>query len=96
MRDCKIWLGMPHDYGNRPYTASSQVLQDVIKKEMRNAPNTVVLNRRYSIMDTSLRVMFQREELKGGAYSRLKILLRGEYENRWEVLREQDHRENMG
>lgn len=96
MRDCKLWLGMPHDYSNRPHTVSSQVLQDVIKKEMRGAQNTVVLNRRYSIMDTNLRVMFQREELKGGTYSRMKILLRGEYENRWEVLREQDHREDMG
>lgn len=90
MRDCKLWLGLPQDRSNRPYTASSQVLQDVIKKEMRGAPNTVVLNRRYSIMSTSLRVMFEREELRGGTYSRLKILLRGEYEKRWEVLRGTD------
>lgn len=99
MRDCKIWLGLPRNYngdGMCPRTASSQVLQDVIKRGMRGAPNTVVLNRRYSVMDTNLRVMFQREELKGGTYSRLKILLRDEYEKRWEVLREQDYRENMG
>lgn len=88
MRDCKLWLGLPLDQSNRPRTASSQVLQDIIKREMRGAPNTTVLNRRYSIMDTSLRVMFQREELRGVPYSRLKILLRGEYEKRWEVLRE--------
>lgn len=96
MRDCKIWLGMPHDYGNRPCTASSQILQDAIKKEMRGAPNIVVLNRRYSFMNTNLRLMFEREELRGGTYSRLKILLRGEYDSRWEVLREQDRREDMG
>lgn len=88
MRDCKVWLNLPQDRGNRPRTASSQVLQDVIKKEMRGAPNTVVLNRRYFVMDTSLRLMFEREELKGGTYSRLKILLRGEYEKRYEVLRD--------
>lgn len=96
MRDCKLWLGLPPDQSNRPCTASSQVLQDIIKREMHGAPNTTVLSRRYSIMDTSLRVMFQREELRGVTYSRLKILLRGEYEKRWEVLREQDYRENMG
>lgn len=88
MRDCKVWLKLPQDRGNRPRTASSQVLQDVIKKEMRGALNTVVLNRRYFVMDTSLRLMFEREELKGGTYSRLKILLRGEYEKRYEVLRD--------
>ena len=86
MRDCKVWLGMPHDYGDRPRTVSSQVLQDIIKKEMRGAPNTAVLNRRYSFMDTSLRTLFEHEELRGSPYLRLKILLRGEYEKRYEVL----------
>ena len=86
MRDCKLWLGLPHNYGERPRSVSSQVLQDIIKKEMRNAPNIVVLNRRYSFMNTSLRTLFERDELKGAPYSRLKILLRGEYENRYEVL----------
>ena len=86
MRDCKVWLGLPHDYRYRPRSVSSQVLQDIIKKEMRNAPNIVVLNRRYSFMNTSLRTLFEHEELKGAPYSRLKILLRGEYEKRYEVL----------
>ena len=88
MRDCKPWLDLPHDYRHRPRSVSSQVLQDIIKKEMRGAPNTVVLNRRYSFMNTSLRTLFEREELKGAPYSRLKILLRGEYEKRYEVLRD--------
>jgi hypothetical protein len=88
MRDCKVWLGLPHDYGDCPCSVSSQVLQDIIKKEMRNAPNIVVLNRRYSFMNTSLRTLFEHEELKGAPYSRLKILLRGEYETRYEVLRD--------
>lgn len=90
MRDCKIWLGLPRNYngdGTYPCTASSQILQNVIKKEMRGAPNTVVLNRRYSIMDMNLRLMFEHEELRGATYSRLKILLRGEYEESWEALR---------
>ena len=86
MRDCKVWLGLPKIRVDRPYSVSSQVLQNIIKKEMRNAPNIVVLNRRYSFMNTSLRTLFEREELKGAPYSRLKILLRGEYEKRFEVL----------
>lgn len=99
MRDCKIWLGLPRNYngdGSYPCTASSQILQDAIKNEMRSAPNKAILNRRHSIMYTNLRLMFEHEELRGATYSRLKILLRGEYEKRWEVLREQDHREDMG
>ena len=86
MRDCKIWLGLPKIRGDRPRSASSQVLQDIIKKEMRGAPDIVVLNRRYSFMNTSLRTLFEHEELKGAPYSRLKILLREEYEKRYEVL----------
>ena len=86
MRDCKLWLGLPHDNRGRLRSVSSQILQDIIKKEMRNAPNIVVLNRRYSFMNTSLRTLFEHEELKGAPYSRLKILLRGEYEKRYEVL----------
>ena len=86
MRDCKIWLHLPQIRGDRPHSVSSLVLQDIIKKEMRGAPNIVVLNRRYSFMNTSLRTLFEHEELKGAPYSRLKILLRGEYEKRYEVL----------
>lgn len=86
MRDCKLWLGLPHVYGERPRSASSQVLQEIIKKEMRGAQDIAVLHRRYSIMNTSLQLMFEHEELKGGPYCRLKILLRGEYEKRREVL----------
>lgn len=88
MRDCKSWLGLPQIRGDRPRSVSSQVLQNIIKKEMRGAPNIVVLNREYSIMSTSLRALFEHEELKGEPYSRLKILLRGEYEKRYEVLRD--------
>ena len=87
MRDCKLWLGLPRERGDRPLSASSMVLQQIIKKEMRNAPNRAVLNRRYSIMSTNLRLMLEHEELSGPSYSRLKILLRGEYENRWNALR---------
>lgn len=86
MRDCKLWLNLQHDYRDRPRSVSSQVLQNIIKKEMRGAPNIVVLNRRYSFMSTSLRTMFEHEELHGAPYSRLKILLLGEYETRYEVL----------
>ena len=88
MRDCKLWLGLPQNRGDRPRSVSSQVLQDIIKKEIRNAPNILALNRRYFLMDTSLRTMFEHEELHGAPYSRLKILLRGEYEKRYEVLRD--------
>ena len=86
MRDCKLWLGLPQIRGDRPRSVSSMALQDIIKKEIRNAPNIVVLNRRYSFMNTSLRTLFEHEELKGAPYSRLKILLRGEYEKLYEVL----------
>lgn len=88
MRDCKLWLGLQHNYSDRPRSVSSQVLQDIIKKEMRGSTNIIVLNRRYSFMNTSLRTLFEREELRGAQYSRLKILLRGEYEERYEVLRD--------
>lgn len=88
MRDCKLWLGLPRIREDRPRSVSSQVLQDIIKKEIRGAPNITVLNRRYSFMNTSLRTMFEHEELHGAPYSRLKIILRGEYEKRYEVLRD--------
>lgn len=88
MRDCKLWLDLPKNRGDRPRSVSSQVLQNIIKKEMRGAPDINVLNRRYSFMNTSLRTMFEHEELHGAPYSRLKILLRGEYETRYEVLRD--------
>ena len=87
MRTCKEWMGQPRTQHERPYTESSLLLQQTIKKEMRNAPNRSVLNRRYTIMSTNLRLMLEHEELSGPAYSRLKILLRGEYENRWNELR---------
>ena len=90
MRTCKEWMGARRTHGERPRTESSQVLQSIIKKEMRNAPNTVVLNRSYTIMNTNLRLMFERAALSGASYSRLKIFLRGEYENRWESLRKED------
>ena len=90
MRTCKEWMGQPRTNHERPHTASSQVLNSIIIKEMRNAPNRAVLNRRYTIMSTNLRLMFEHEELSGPSYSRLKILLRGEYENRWNVLRKED------
>lgn len=89
MRDCKLWLGLPRNRGDRPRSASIMVLQDIIKKEMRGAPNRTVLNRRYTIMSTNLRLMFEHEELSGPSYSRLKILLRGEYEDRWNALRKE-------
>ena len=90
MRTCKEWMGSPRTHGERPHTESSQVLQSIIKKEMRSAPNKAILNRRHSIMYTNLRLMFEREALSGPSYSRLKIFLRGEYENRWEALQKED------
>ena len=89
MRTCKEWMGSPRTNHERPHTESSQVLQSIIKKEMRSAPNKAILNRRHSIMYTNLRLMFEREALNGPSYSRLKIFLRGEYENRLEKLREE-------
>ena len=88
MRTCKEWAGSPRT-NHRTYTESSYFLLPIIKKEMRNAPNRKVLNRRYSIMSTNLRLMFEHEELSGPAYSRLKIILRGEYEDRWNLLRKE-------
>lgn len=89
MRTCKEWASSPRTNYECPRTELSQVLQSIIKKEMRGAANRGVLNRRYSIMNTNLRGMFEREALSGPAYSRLKILLRGEYENRWAALRKE-------
>ena len=88
MRTCKEWMGRPRTNHKRPHTASSQLLQDIIKNEMRRSPNVAALNRRYSIMSTNLRLMFAHEELSGTAYSRLKNILRGEYElcfEAWEM-----------
>ena len=90
MRTCKEWMGSPRTNHERPHTESSLMLQQIIEKEIRNAPNRSVLNRRYTIMSTNLRLMFEHEELSGPAYSRLKILLRGEYENRLNALRKED------
>lgn len=89
MRTCKEWMGSPRT-NHASHTESSQVLQSIIKTEMRNAPNRVILNRRYTIMSTNLRLLFEHEELSGYAYSHLKILLRGEYEDRWNALRKED------
>lgn len=89
MRTCKEWMGQPRSHHERPHTESSLLLQQIIKKEMQNASSRSVLNRRYTIMSTNLRLMFEHEELSGPAYSRLKILLRGEYENRWNELRKE-------
>ena len=90
MRTCKEWTEQPRTNHARPHTESSYFLHPIIIKEMRNAQNRAVLNRRYSIMSTNLRLMFEHEELSGPSYSRLKILLRGEYENRWNALRKED------
>ena len=88
MRTCKEWMDS-HPNHARSHTESSYFLKPIIIKEIRNAPNKVVLNRRYSIMYTNLRLMFEHEELSGPAYSRLKIILRGEYETRFEALRKE-------
>ena len=89
MRTCKEWMDSPRT-NHRTYTVSSYFLHPIIIKEIRNAPNRAVLNRRYTIMSTSLRLMFERDELSGPAYSRLKIILRGEYETRLEALQKED------
>ena len=88
MRTCKEWMDSPRTSHARPHTEYSYFLKPIIIKEIRNAPNRAVLNRRYMIMDTNLRLMFEHEELSGPAYSRLKIILRGEYETRLEELQE--------
>lgn len=89
MRTCKEWMGQPRTNHEHQRTESSLLLQQTIKKEMRNAASRSVLNRRYTIMSTNLRLMFEHAELSGPSYSRLKILLRGEYENRWNELRKE-------
>ena len=89
MRTCKEWMGSPRTT-HHTYTESSYFLHPIIKKEMRNAPNRSVLNRRYTIMSTNLRLLFEHEELIGPTYSRLKIILRGEYENCLEALQKED------
>ena len=89
MRTCKEWMDSPRT-SHRTYTEYSYFLRPIIIREIRNAPNKDVLNRRYSIMDTNLRLMFEREELSGQVYSRLKIILRGEYETRLEALQKED------
>ena len=88
MRTCKEWMDSPRT-SRRTYTESSYFLKPIIIKELRNAQNRSVLNRRYSIMSTNLRLMFEHEELSGPAYSRLKIILRGEYEARLEALQKE-------
>ena len=90
MRTCKEWMDSHRTNHARNYTESSYFLQPIIIKEIRNAPDRTVLNRRYSIMSTNLRLMFEREVLSGPSYSRLNILLRGEYEFRLEVLQKED------
>lgn len=89
MRTCKEWMGQPRTHHERAHTESSLLLQQIIKKEMRNASSRSVLNRRYTIMSTNLRLMFEHEELRYSSYSRLKTLLRGEHENRWNELRKE-------
>ena len=88
MRTCKEWMDSPRT-SHRTYTESSYFLHPIIIKEIRNAPTRAVLNRRCTIMSTNLRLMFEHEELSGPSYSRLKIILRGEYENRLESLRKE-------
>ena len=77
----------------RVQTVLSQTLQEVVKKELRGAPDRVALNRRYSVMDANLRLMFSDGMLSGPTYSRLKIILRGEYEDRLEAFTEKDYEE---
>ena len=89
MRTCKEWMNSPRT-NHRTYTESSYFLKPIIIKEILSAPNRSVLNRRYTIMSTNLRLMFEHEELSGPSYSRLKIILRGEYENRWNELRKEN------
>ena len=90
MRTCKEWMGQPRTNHARQHTESSLLLRQAIKKETRKAPSRSALNRRYTIMSTNLRLMFEHDELSGPSYSRLKILLRGEYENRWNELRKEN------
>lgn len=90
MRTCKEWMGQHRTNHVRLSTESTMLLQNIIKKEIRNTPNRSVLNRRYFTMSSTLRLMFEHEELSGPSYSRLKILLRGEYENRWNELRKEN------
>lgn len=89
MRTCKEWMDQPRPNHKRAHTESGLLIQQTIKNEMRNSANRAVLNRRYTIMSTNLRLMFEHEELSGPTYSRLKILLCGEYENRWNELRKE-------
>lgn len=87
MRDCKEWLHSPGCRVEHPKTVSGQILKDIIRREMRKAHDAVVLNRRYSTMDTNLDTMHQREELSGVSYLSLKNFLRREYEKRRGALK---------
>ena len=90
MRTCKEWLRLPSFRGGKVPIVSSQTLREIVKREIHTATNHVVLNRRCSVMGANLRIMFSEGMLSGPDYSRLKIFLRGEYEDRWEALREKE------
>lgn len=79
MRDCRLWLGFPHDNRNRPRSVSSQVLREIIKKEMRRAKGRDTLKAKRDLMAKNLRDMFTVQELSYVVYMRLISLLEKEY-----------------
>lgn len=80
MRDCKIWFDSPRARGKfNNQTVSSQVLQDIIKREMRRATGSDALNAKCNLLYANLKDMFSIEELSYMTYSRLVALLEHEY-----------------
>ena len=91
MRDCKVWLGLPLNYngdGTYPCTASSLILQDIIRREVCGVNSLAELNRKYDIMRGNLSDMFVGDELAPRSYRRLTDVLLSEYLKRREALNE--------
>lgn len=81
MRDCKAWIGLPKFPARSP-RVSSQMLRDVIRREVATAANRSILDARVSLMYTNLEQAFRRDELTGHSYLCLKGFLRELYEDR--------------
>lgn len=92
MRDCKLWLRLPHDNRNRHGSVSSQVLQEIIKKEMRNAPCLHTLKFRFDLLSRNLKDMFSIEEVSYVVYKRLYAVLLHEYERAFDKLNEREEK----
>jgi len=82
MRDCKTLMGLPKLCGAKGPSISSQILRDVIRREVATATTRAELAARVSLMYTNLDQAFGRDELTGRSYLCLKGFLRELYEDR--------------